>query len=49
MVVNGFHKNRQYFKKSKLGLDKSFGFVKLNIINPTALSVYRDGGLIFYG
>jgi hypothetical protein len=43
---------KQSFNKSKLncqrGLDKGFGFAKLNIVNPTALSVRRDGGLIFH-
>ena len=29
----------------KKGLDKVFGFVILKVINPTALSVRRDGSL----
>ncbi len=42
------NKNQRNFNKSKLGLDKGFRFAKLNIVNPTALSVRRDGGFIFY-
>ncbi len=49
MVVKGFDKNWRNFEKSKLGgLDKGFGFAKLDIVNPTALSVRRDGGFYFY-
>ena len=48
MVVKIFAKIGSIFKKNKLALDKIFGFVKIKIVNPTALSVFRDGGLIFY-
>ena len=36
-------KNWQNFNK-KIRLDKDFGFAKIKIVNPTAFSVYRDGG-----
>ncbi len=35
-------KDRQNLSKNKSGLDRSFGFVKLKIVNPTAL--LRFGG-----
>ncbi|PIR90052.1 hypothetical protein COS93_02300 [bacterium (Candidatus Gribaldobacteria) CG07_land_8_20_14_0_80_33_18] len=38
------------FKTNKLqtGLDRGLGFGILKVVNPTALSVYRDGGFYFY-
>ena len=49
MVVKGLKQN---FSKNKVncqkGLDKGFWFAKINIVNPTALSVRRDGGFNFY-
>ena len=45
-------KNWRNFNKNILncqkGLDKGFGFAKIIIVNPTALSVRRDGGFNFY-
>ena len=48
MDVKVLNQNWNNFNKSKLGLDKGFGFAKIKVVNPTALSVRRDGGLIFY-
>lgn len=44
-------KNQFGFNKLKLGiknLDKGFNFAKIIMVNPTALSVRRDGGFYYY-
>lgn len=46
MLVKGF--SQKIVIKVNKGLDKGFGFAKLKIVNPTAFSVCRDGGFIFY-